>query len=62
MVGESHRAPVRNVAIFSLAEYSVEHPGRAEQSDMTTLERCERPAFDLIQLGHKYTARLSVRG
>ena len=51
MVGEFHRAPVGDMTRFSFAKYTVEHSRSAEQSDMATMERCERAAFDVIQLG-----------
>jgi hypothetical protein len=50
------------MTIFAFTEYSVEHSSGAEQSDMATMERCKRLAFDVIQLGQKHTARLPIRG
>jgi hypothetical protein len=62
MVREFHRPPVGDVTSFSFAEYSIKHSGSTEQSDMSTVQRRERPASDVIQLGQKHTARLTIRG
>src|SRR5580693_7864322 len=50
MIGEFYRAPEGDVTGLAFAEYSIEHSGRAEQSDMATMERCKGAAFDIIQL------------
>ena len=62
MVGEFHRAPVGDVPSFAFAKYAIEHSGSTEQSDMSTMQRRERPASDVIQLGQKHTARLTICG
>jgi hypothetical protein len=48
MIGELHGPPVGNVAIFSFAKYSVEHSCRAEQSDMSAVQRSEWAASNVI--------------
>src|SRR5260370_36669934 len=62
MVSKFHRAPVRDVTSFSFAEYSVEHSSSTEQSNVSTVQRRERSASDVIQLGQKHTARLTICG
>ena len=51
-----------DVTSFSFAEYSIEHSRSTEQSDMATMQWCERTAFDVIHLGQKHTSRLTVCG
>lgn len=51
MVGKFHRAPVGDVTTFTFAEYSIEHSGSAEQADMSTVQRRNRPASNAIHLG-----------
>ena len=62
MVGEFHRPPMGNMPGLAISKHAVEHSGSAEQSDMSTVQRRERPASDVIQLGQKHTARLTIRG
>ena len=62
MVGELHRTPVGNMPGLAFAKYAVEHSGSTEQSDMATVQRRERPASDVIQLGQKHAARLTICG
>ena len=51
VVCKFHGTPVGNVMGVSFAEYPIQHSGGAEQADMATMERCQRAAFDVIQLG-----------
>jgi len=53
---------VGNVPGVAFAKYAVEHSRGTEEADMPTVQRRKRPASDVIQLGQKYTARLSVCG
>jgi hypothetical protein len=62
MVGKFHRAPMGDVPSFPFAEYSIEHSGSTEESDMSTVQRCKRPASDVIQLRRKQMARLTICG
>ena len=50
MIGELHRAPMRDMAIFSFAEDSVEHSRRTEQSDVSAVQGRKRPASDILLL------------
>ena len=60
MVGEFHGPPVGDVAIVSFAEYSIEHPRRAEQANMPAMQRREGPASNVPVFGKEQTARLTV--
>src|SRR6266568_9200554 len=60
MVGELHRAPVRDVAIFSFAEYAVEHPRGTKQADMPSVQRRERTSSDVPLLGEENSSGLTV--
>lgn len=62
VIGELHRAPMGNVAVFTFAEYPVEHTGRAQQSNMSAMERCEWPTSDITLSGKKDSARLTIGG
>ena len=37
MIGELHRAPMGNMAVFSFAEYPVQHSCRTEQANMPAM-------------------------
>jgi len=52
---------VGDMAGVSLSEYSVEHSGGAEQSNMPTVQRCEWSASDIAEFWEEHTARLTVR-
>jgi len=60
MVGELQRAPMRDVAILSFAEYAVEHSRCTQQADMPAMQRCKRPATNITLLGEKQSAALAV--
>src|SRR5580700_2817371 len=60
MVGELHRAPVRDVAIFSFAEYAVEHSRGTKQADMSTMQRRERTSSDVSLHGEENSSGLTV--
>lgn len=53
---------MRNLTIFSFAEYSIEHSCSAEQSDISTVQWRKRPASDVIQFRQEHTVRLTVCG
>jgi hypothetical protein len=60
VVGEFHGTPVRDVAIFSLAENPVEHSRRAEQPDVAAMQRRERAASDITLLGKKDSTGFTI--
>ena len=60
VIGEFYRAPVRDVAIFSFAEYPVEHPGGTEQADMSSVQWRKRPAAHVSLSGKQDSARLAI--
>src|ERR1700685_1322177 len=62
VVSKFHRTPVGDVTSFSFAEDSIKHSRSTEQSDMSTMQRRERPASDVIELRQKHTARLTICG
>jgi hypothetical protein len=60
VIGELHRPPVRDVAIFSFAEYPVEHSGGTEQADVSSVQWRKRPSADVSLSGKKDSARLAI--
>jgi hypothetical protein len=47
VIGELNRKPVRDMPVFALAKYAIEHPGCAQQSDMPAMQRGQRSASNL---------------
>src|ERR1051326_7335787 len=60
VIGELYRAPMSDVAIFSVSEYSVQHPRRAEQSNVAAVKRREWPTSNVSLPGKKDSSRLSI--
>ncbi len=60
MIGELHRSPVGNVAVFTFAEYAIEHSCSAEQADMSTMQWREWTASHIPLLGQKHSTRLTI--
>src|SRR6266576_1868587 len=60
MVGELHRAPVSDVAVFTFAEYPVEHACRTEEANMPTMKGCEWSSSHIPLLGKKDSTGLTI--
>src|ERR1700722_7608719 len=60
VVGELHRTPVRDVAIFSFAEYAIEHPRGTKQADMSAMQGRKRPASNVSLFRQENAAGLAV--
>ena len=60
MVRKFHGPPVGDVAIVSFAEDSIEHPRRAEQANVSAMQRGERPAAYVSVVREEDAAGLTV--
>ena len=60
VISELHGTPVSNVAVFTFAEYPIEHPRRAEQSDVPAMQGREWPPSHITLFGKKDATRLAV--
>jgi hypothetical protein len=60
VIGEFDRSPVGDVPIFSLAKDSVEHSRGTQQTDMSTMQRRQRPASNLPLPREKHSTCLAI--